>query len=176
MSNRISRKSARKNSRSRTDMKKLRGKDENDINYEGSPATTQAFWEDTKVVMPHHNSQFSPRPDMGKNMLTRKHIISVSIFFIISIFVPIFFLKSSLLTTYLNWALVFFTGFMALVTCIIAYIASINLQEINKFSHGEFLLRIDERYGEKNILKARMLIHEIYLNTKTECTHSESLC
>lgn len=56
-------KSIRKSSRSRTDMSKLRRKDEKSINYEDSPATTKAFWKDAEVFMPQHKIPISLRLD-----------------------------------------------------------------------------------------------------------------
>lgn len=56
-------KSIKKNSRSRTDMAKLRRKDDKSINYEDSPATTKEFWKDAKVFMPQHKVPVSLRLD-----------------------------------------------------------------------------------------------------------------
>lgn len=59
----MSAKSIKKSSRNRTDMAKLRRKDDNDINYEDSPATTKSFWKDAEVFMPQHKIHISLRLD-----------------------------------------------------------------------------------------------------------------
>lgn len=56
-------KSIKKNSRSRTDMAKLRRNDDKNINYEDSPATTKEFWKDAEVFMPQHKVPVSLRLD-----------------------------------------------------------------------------------------------------------------
>ena len=56
-------KSIKKNSRSRTNMAKLRRKGDQDINYEDSPATTKKFWKDAQVFMPKHKVHISLRLD-----------------------------------------------------------------------------------------------------------------
>jgi uncharacterized protein (DUF4415 family) len=56
-------KSTKKNSRSRTNMTKLRRKNDKSINYEDSPATTKAFWKDAEVFMPQHKVHISLRLD-----------------------------------------------------------------------------------------------------------------
>jgi uncharacterized protein (DUF4415 family) len=53
----------KKSSSSRTDLAKLRRKDDKDINYEDSPATTKEFWADAKVFMPQHKVHISLRLD-----------------------------------------------------------------------------------------------------------------
>lgn len=59
----MSAKSIKKNSRSRTDMVKLRRKDDKSINYKDSPATTKEFWKDAEVFMPQHKLHISLRLD-----------------------------------------------------------------------------------------------------------------
>jgi uncharacterized protein (DUF4415 family) len=56
-------KSIKKNSRSKTDMAKLRQKDDKNINYEDSPATTKEFWKDADVFMPQPKIHISLRLD-----------------------------------------------------------------------------------------------------------------
>ena len=56
-------KSIKKNLRSRTDIAKLRQKNDKNINYEDSPATTKEFWKDAKVHMPQHKVHISLRLD-----------------------------------------------------------------------------------------------------------------
>lgn len=47
-------KSIKKISRSRTNLAKLRRKDDKDISYADSPATSKEFWKDAEVFMPKH--------------------------------------------------------------------------------------------------------------------------
>ena len=56
-------KSTKKDSRSRTNLKKLRQKNDKNINYIDSPATTEEFWQDAKVFMPQHKIHISLRLD-----------------------------------------------------------------------------------------------------------------
>ena len=56
-------KSIKKSSRSKTDMAKLRQKDDKNINYEDSPATTKKFWKDAEIFMPQHKVHISLRLD-----------------------------------------------------------------------------------------------------------------
>jgi uncharacterized protein (DUF4415 family) len=56
-------KSIKKNSRSRTNIAKLRRKDDRDINYQDSPATTKEFWKDAEIFMPQHKVHISLRLD-----------------------------------------------------------------------------------------------------------------
>ena len=56
-------KSTKKNSRSKTNMTKLKNKDDKDINYEDNPATTKAFWKDAEVFMPQEKVHISLRLD-----------------------------------------------------------------------------------------------------------------
>ena len=56
-------KSIKKNSRSKTDMVKLRRKNDKSISYEDSPATTKAFWKDAEVFMPQNKVPVSLRLD-----------------------------------------------------------------------------------------------------------------
>ena len=56
-------KSTKKSSRSRTNLAKLRRKDDSSINYKDSPATTKAFWKDAEVFMPQHKVHISLRLD-----------------------------------------------------------------------------------------------------------------
>ncbi len=60
----MSAKSTKKSSRkSRTDLTKLRKKDDKDINYADSPATTKEFWADAEVFMPKNKVPISLRLD-----------------------------------------------------------------------------------------------------------------
>jgi uncharacterized protein (DUF4415 family) len=59
----MSAKSIKKKSRSKTDMAKLRRKDDKDINYEDSPATTKEFWENAEIFMPKPKVPISLRLD-----------------------------------------------------------------------------------------------------------------
>jgi len=56
-------KSIKKNSRSRTNIAKLRQKTDKSINYENNPATTKEFWEDAKIFMPQYKVHISLRLD-----------------------------------------------------------------------------------------------------------------
>ena len=51
------------------------------------------------------------------------------------------------------------------LTFFILCAAWMQFKGLNKTSKGEFLLRIDERYGSKEIIKARQMIHNYYLDT-----------
>jgi len=59
----MSAKSTKKILKSRTNMAKLRRKDDKSINYEDSPATTKKFWNDAQVFMPQHKVHISLRLD-----------------------------------------------------------------------------------------------------------------
>lgn len=48
---------------SNTDWQKLQQEDDSDIDYTDSPPTTNEFWENAKVVMPHHKVHLSVRFD-----------------------------------------------------------------------------------------------------------------
>jgi len=56
-------KSIKKSLRSRTNLTKLRRKDDKNINYEDSPATTKAFWKGAEAFMPQHKVPVSLRLD-----------------------------------------------------------------------------------------------------------------
>lgn len=56
-------KSTKKNSRNRTRLIKLSQKDDKEINYEDSPATTKEFWKDAEIFMPQHKVHISLRLD-----------------------------------------------------------------------------------------------------------------
>ena len=59
----MSAKSIKKSSRSRTDIARLRRKNDKDINYSDSPATDKNFWKDAEVFMPQHKVHISLRLD-----------------------------------------------------------------------------------------------------------------
>lgn len=59
----MSAKSIKKNLNSRTNIARLRRKDDKNINYDDSPATTKEFWEDAEVFMPQHKVHISLRLD-----------------------------------------------------------------------------------------------------------------
>ena len=59
----MSAKSIKKSSRSRTNLTKLRRKNDKSINYSDSPATTKEFWKDAEVFMPQHKVHISLRLD-----------------------------------------------------------------------------------------------------------------
>lgn len=52
-------KSTKKNVKSKTNLAKLYQKNDSDIIYNDSPATTKKFWEDAEVVMPTHKIYLS---------------------------------------------------------------------------------------------------------------------
>lgn len=66
-----------------------------------------------------------------------------------------------------------------ILTIIIACIAWVQLHGLVKTGQADFLLRIDERLGNKSIIKARTIIHHIYSESKeknknfTEPQHCE---
>ena len=59
----MSAKSIKKNSHSRTNMTKLRQKEDKNISYKNSPATTKEFWKDAEIFMPQHKVHISLRLD-----------------------------------------------------------------------------------------------------------------
>lgn len=62
---------------------------------------------------------------------------------------------------------------LIILTFILACIAWIQLGGINKTGQGDFLLRIDERFGNTEIIKAREIIHFIYAESKKEDKKTE---
>lgn len=56
-------------------------------------------------------------------------------------------------------------------------VAYIQLGALNKTSKADFLFRLDQQYGNKSIIKARQIIHRLYLESKKinkdacECQH-----
>jgi hypothetical protein len=56
-----------------------------------------------------------------------------------------------------------------ILTFVLACIAWIQLGGIKKTTQAEFLLRIDERLGDENIIHARKIIHNMYLESKNAC-------
>lgn len=59
-----------------------------------------------------------------------------------------------------------------ILTFIIACVAWFQLSGIAKNGEGDFLLRIDERLSNESIIKARVIIHEIYSKSKTQNPNS----
>ncbi|MGL6030449.1 MAG: DUF4760 domain-containing protein, partial [Legionella sp.] len=57
---------------------------------------------------------------------------------------------------------------IVILTLIIFCAGWIQFNALNKTSKGDFLLRIDERYGQPENIKARTIIHEFYCLTKEE--------
>ncbi len=55
-----------------------------------------------------------------------------------------------------------------LLTLIIVCAGWMQFKNLNETSKGDFLLRIDERFGSPEILKARIIIHEFYCLTNKE--------
>jgi len=55
-----------------------------------------------------------------------------------------------------------------LLVCAAWFAAWFPLSDINKTSKGDFLLRIDERYGSNEIMQARKIIHKFYCATRPE--------
>src|SRR5579872_2110004 len=49
-----------------------------------------------------------------------------------------------------------------LLTIALILVAYTQLCNLNKTSRGDFLLRIDDRYGSAEIIKARAIIHRLY--------------
>lgn len=50
-------------------------------------------------------------------------------------------------------------------TLVIAEIAYCQLKKINKSLHADYLIKIDERWRSSQIIKARTIIHRLYLNS-----------
>lgn len=53
------------------------------------------------------------------------------------------------------------------LTILLIAVAWLQLGELNKTSKADFLLRIDDRYSSPEIIKARVLIQELYRKTTT---------
>lgn len=57
-----------------------------------------------------------------------------------------------------------FASFAALIAAIIAYT---QLKKINKSLNADYLIRIDERWRSSEIIKARAIIHHLYLDVSS---------
>ncbi|HIF0138890.1 TPA: DUF4760 domain-containing protein [Legionella anisa] len=57
---------------------------------------------------------------------------------------------------------------IVILTIIIFCAGWIQFKDLNKTSKGDFLLRIDEKYGQPENIKARTIIHEFYCLTRSE--------
>lgn len=57
---------------------------------------------------------------------------------------------------------------IVILTLIIFCAGWIQFKDLNKTSKGDFLLRIDEKYGQPENIKARTIIHKYYCLTKDE--------
>lgn len=60
---------------------------------------------------------------------------------------------------------------LIILTFIIACIAWFQLSGIFKINQADFLLRIDERLGNSNIIEARKIIHRLYKESRTINPH-----
>ena len=63
---------------------------------------------------------------------------------------------------------------LIILTFSLICVAWIQLRGINKTSKGDFLLRIDDRYGSLEIIKARIIINRLYYKTRAKDISSES--
>lgn len=61
--------------------------------------------------------------------------------------------------------LIFLTFTLVIVTGALARVAWIQLAKIQSTAQADFLLRIDDRYGSPSIIKARAIIHRLYIAT-----------
>ncbi|MCZ4682685.1 DUF4760 domain-containing protein, partial [Legionella pneumophila] len=57
------------------------------------------------------------------------------------------------------------------LTLIIVCVGWLQFGDLNKTTKGDFLLRIDERFGHETIIKARAIIHKFYCET-----YDENIC
>lgn len=60
---------------------------------------------------------------------------------------------------------------MVILSLLLVATAYIQIKKLNTITKADFLLRVDDRYGSPNIVKARTIIHKIYVTT-----NSENLC
>src|SRR5579864_2047948 len=67
----------------------------------------------------------------------------------------------------LGWAHVHYI-LIVIGTGLIAWVAWVQLHHMREVGQNDFLLRIDNRYGGKEIVKARAIIQELYCSTKGE--------
>jgi hypothetical protein len=70
-------------------------------------------------------------------------------------------------------SLIVLTFFLVIATGALAYVAYIQidsarkqLEQIGNSTRADFLIRLDNRYGSKQIIKARQIIHALYLESK----------
>ncbi len=116
---------------------------------------------------------------------TRLLIFLIVLFFIaIAIFATIDIFKINLYSNYIDknvyriydFYLIFLTILSLGLTSLIAYIAWNQLSGINKVANADFLLRIDDRLSSSLVVKAKIVIHEIYRETKIDCPHTKCTC
>lgn len=55
---------------------------------------------------------------------------------------------------------------LIILTILLLFVAWIQLKGIKDIGRADFLLRLDNRFGNKSIIKARYIFHKIYLETK----------
>lgn len=65
---------------------------------------------------------------------------------------------------------------ITILTFILILVAWVQLKSLNKTGSADFLLRLDERFTNKDILAARIFLHSIYIQHVTTCTHSDRKC
>ena len=63
-------------------------------------------------------------------------------------------------------------GGLVILTAGLVGAAWYQLQKLNTTSTADFLLRIDERFGSGEVIKARLIIHKLYLEAKEDIKNS----
>lgn len=106
-----------------------------------------------------------------KLMFEKRHVFGIFLFLIFLIITGILLL--SLSSNYFNFfdnrikthqpIIEIHALSIIILTIVLVMIAWIQSKEILKTSRGDFLMRIDDRYGSPDIIKARKIIHDIYL-------------
>lgn len=65
-------------------------------------------------------------------------------------------------------------AYILLLTLVLIIVAWNQLRKFNNRSRADFLLRIDNRYGSKEIIKARAIIHGFYCLTRLNASNHET--
>lgn len=110
--------------------------------------------------------------DIGKPCLScLKNILCLLFLIIFSLFLYYVFFQEgfSLLNNKENGDITDFHSIMIIfLTLALVWVAWIQLGSLNKTGKSDFLMRIDDRYGSEPIIKARAIIHRLYLSTKND--------
>ncbi len=62
--------------------------------------------------------------------------------------------------------------FLIVLTAILILVAYTQLSSLNKTAKADFLMRLDQRYGSIEIIRARQIIHRFYRKTKDNNPHA----